>query len=342
MGVQERLTLEAVSANTLTACEHVHRYRVAAALCTGLRVLDLACGSGYGSAILCETAKSVVGVDKDAATVDMARAAVGRETDVRFEAAEAVDYLHRDLSGEFDAIVCLEGLEHFEDVAAAVKALAVLAGEGMRMFVSVPNSRTFAEENEFHVTDFGFDEAIELAETLGGATVLHQFMAEGSLIRRDEPGPLKGERMLDQHGEPEYANHFILCVNMDDRLESGFPPAQMQLAVAPAYNRHMLGLERANLDLWRENARLARAQLGKSDAAAATTLFRLQRELRMRAERAEERNLALESEVEHLRNRVQLLDTPRHVAVEEARNKVLGSPFLYRVVRRLFGLVRPK
>ena len=304
MGVQERLSLEAVSAKTLIACEHVHRYRIAAALCGGLRVLDLACGSGYGSAILRQTAASVVGVDNDAATIDMARVTVGRETDVEFVAADAVEYLLRGVRDGHDAIVCLEGLEHLPDPDAAVAALSELAGAGLKLVLSVPNSRAFAEENEFHLTDFGYDEATALAERLGGATVLYQFLAEGSLIQGARPEALDAETLLDERGEPEYANHFILCANLDDRLESSFPPARMQLTSAPFYNRHMIGLDRGNRELWRENARLARERLGKSDAAAATALFKLQRELRTRAERAEERNVSLESELDQLRRRL--------------------------------------
>ena len=225
MGVQERLSLEAVSANTLIACEHVHRYRVAAALCSGLRVVDLACGSGYGSALLRETAASVVGVDNDAATIDMARVTVGRDTDIAFETADAVEYLRRGIASDHDAIVCLEGLEHLPDLDTAVEALSTLAADGMKLVVSVPNSRAFSEENQYHVTDFGFEQATELTEKLGGGTVLYQFLAEGSLIHGDQPGPLDAERLLDDYGEPEYANHFIVCVNLGAGSSGSHPGA---------------------------------------------------------------------------------------------------------------------
>ena len=36
--------------------EHLHRYAVAAALADGKRVLDIACGEGYGSNLLAATA----------------------------------------------------------------------------------------------------------------------------------------------------------------------------------------------------------------------------------------------------------------------------------------------
>ena len=336
MGVEERLSLDAVSAHTLIAAEHLHRYEFAAEVCAGLRVIDLACGSGYGSAILRRTATAVHGVDNDAATVDAARATVGRDSDVTFEAADAIEFLTRGLDSDWDAVVCFEGIEHFRDPAPAVAALRKLADTGTRLVISLPNSRTFAEKNEFHITDFGFEEAMELFAQLGEAHMLYQFNAEGSLIRGEQAGPLDAEEVLPEHGEPDYANHFIACVNVDPAATGAVQTARMRLAVAPTYNRHMLSLERANRELWRENARLARGQLGKSDAAAATTLLRLQRELRARAEDAEMRNLALEAEVAELRR---LAGTPRHVEVERMRDSVMRSRPAYAIVRRAWRLV---
>ena len=45
------------------ALEHVHRYVMAKDLAVGKVVLDIACGEGYGSAILAEAAIHVYGVD---------------------------------------------------------------------------------------------------------------------------------------------------------------------------------------------------------------------------------------------------------------------------------------
>ena len=43
--------------------EHLHRYAFAKSLVHNKTVLDIACGEGYGSALLSETAKYVTGVD---------------------------------------------------------------------------------------------------------------------------------------------------------------------------------------------------------------------------------------------------------------------------------------
>src|SRR5215212_2582004 len=181
MDIQERLSLDAVTATTLESSEHLHRYDLAASLMKGKRVLDLCCGIGYGSRILARTAASVVGVDRDAGAIDTARTVPHESGDVRFETAEAVAYL-ADCGAEFDAIVCFEGLEHLDRLDAATEILVTLAEAGTAMLLSVPNSKTFHEDNPFHVTDFGYEEAVELFARFEGSVVLHQHVAEGSLI----------------------------------------------------------------------------------------------------------------------------------------------------------------
>ncbi|MCW5579095.1 MAG: class I SAM-dependent methyltransferase, partial [Dokdonella sp.] len=57
--------------------EHWHRYAFARGLVAGKRVLDAACGEGYGSALLAAVAGSVTGVDVDADAIAHARARYG-------------------------------------------------------------------------------------------------------------------------------------------------------------------------------------------------------------------------------------------------------------------------
>lgn len=317
MGVQERLSLDAIGANTLIASEHVHRYALGARLCAGMRVVDLACGSGYGSAILRETAAWVTGVDKDRATVDVARATVGKDGDIGFEAADALEFLSRDLGEDYDAIVCFEGLEHFPDPAPVLAELERHAAGGMKLVVSVPNSKGFEEENEFHVTDYGYEEAREAFGRFDEVTVLYQFLAEGSLIRHETASELEAEFVLREHGEPEWANHFIACVNLDAHLAEIGDAARMQLAVAPLYNRHMRALERANRELFRENGRLGRERIGIADSAAIT--------MSERVAVLQQRIAALE----------RLIASPRHQAVERARDRLSRVPALDRAARSL-------
>lgn len=112
--VHERLSLETVESHSLLVCEHVLRYEFAARFAHGAKVLDLACGSGYGSRLLAATAASVTGVDVDVGSIEAATYGVSDLENVGFEAVDAVTYLRKLESDSVDLIVCFEGLEHFD------------------------------------------------------------------------------------------------------------------------------------------------------------------------------------------------------------------------------------
>jgi 2-polyprenyl-3-methyl-5-hydroxy-6-metoxy-1,4-benzoquinol methylase len=278
MDVIERLTLEAAGGEAALVTEHVHRYELAAEMCQGLRVVDLCCGSGYGAEILARKCPTVLGVDIDVATIDAAQAALGRGDEIKFEVADAHAFLRGDITGAFDAIVLFEGLEHLAHPDEALLELRRHSQEGMKLLLSLPNSKGLDEDNPFHVTKFGYEEAISTFEDFGNATPLFQFLAEGSLIRRAEPdGNVDTQAVLDEHGEPEYANHFLACVNFDPTATDVLS-SRMRLQIAPVYNRYLRSLEEANQTLRRANARLARSRMGKANSAASSLLATLERE----------------------------------------------------------------
>ena len=322
MGEQERLSPEVVAQPTLLAAEHVHRYRLGAELCRGARVLDLGCGTGYGSRILRAEAASVTGIDNDGPTIENARATIGASDDIGFETADAVDYLRRDLSGSFDAIVAFEVLEHLREAEVALELLAGHAGEGVKLILSVPNSRAFDEANKFHLTDFGFEETMAAFDRFKDVTVLYQYIAEGSVIQREGAEGLEADLVLREHAEPEYANHFIACVNFGSSRALADASARLHVAVAANHNRSMLGLARANEELHRINVRLARARLGVADSAAAA--------LAQKAGNSDE-------VAEQVRR---ALDKPRYRLVDAIRarlGRVPGLDRLFRLAGRLLS-----
>ena len=73
----ERFVPDAVSGEI--AVEHFQRYGAVHSLVRGKRVLDLACGEGYGSSRMAESASRVIGIDIDAATVEAAQKKYVRE-----------------------------------------------------------------------------------------------------------------------------------------------------------------------------------------------------------------------------------------------------------------------
>jgi SAM-dependent methyltransferase len=142
--------------------EHLARYRFAAQLAPSRRVLDAACGEGYGSRILADAgAASVVGVDVDERTIEHART---RYAGPEFQVADVASLPFED--GSFDLIVSFETIEHVpqpENVLAEWRR--VLAADGL-LVVSTPNKHQYLVENEFHEEEFTHEEFVSLLEGL--------------------------------------------------------------------------------------------------------------------------------------------------------------------------------
>jgi SAM-dependent methyltransferase len=123
-----------------------------------LRVIDMACGEGYGSAVLARTAASVVGVDANPEAHEHARLRY-REPNLRF-ARELVD----GFSEPADAVVFLQTVEHLEDPGAVLEHFRSLVGEAGSVFVSTPNVLTLApkgaprSDNPWHVHEYRREE----------------------------------------------------------------------------------------------------------------------------------------------------------------------------------------
>ncbi|MBS0558324.1 MAG: class I SAM-dependent methyltransferase [Proteobacteria bacterium] len=144
--------------------EHLARYAFALELARGKRVLDAACGEGYGSAMLASAAASVVGMDIAEDAIAHARSRYGARPNLRFERSDCTALEVTPAS--FDLVVSFETLEH---VAAQEQMIAgfarVLADDGI-LIVSSPDKRTYSDisgfRNEFHVRELYRDELLAL------------------------------------------------------------------------------------------------------------------------------------------------------------------------------------
>ncbi|MEO8485582.1 MAG: methyltransferase domain-containing protein [Betaproteobacteria bacterium] len=134
--------------------EHVHRYAFARRFAAGKRVLDAACGEGYGSALLATVAKEVTGVDIDAATVAHARTTYAAHRNLAFVEGSAAELPLPDAS--VDVVVSFETIEHLE-ASDQPRMLAefsrVLTRDGV-LVLSAPNRPEYSESrgyvNPFH------------------------------------------------------------------------------------------------------------------------------------------------------------------------------------------------
>lgn len=140
---------------------HIARYNVAAKFVRqGDRVLDAACGLGYGASVLCGNSKAgeIVGIDGSESAVRYASALYGNSF-TRFESGFLPETLSRFEDGYFDTIVSFETLEHVKDPDALLKEFYRVLSPGGRIVVSVPNDwsdETGEDPNpyHFHVYDY--------------------------------------------------------------------------------------------------------------------------------------------------------------------------------------------
>jgi SAM-dependent methyltransferase len=165
-------TLPDVPAENYWFRRHLAVYEWIADRVAGRRVADLACGEGYGSAVLARTAATVVGVEANPEAYAHARA--------RYAGARV--RIERDMverwTGDVDCVVFLQTIEHVHDPDAVLAHVRELVGPGGVAYVSTPNVLTLAPPgqarsgNPWHLVEYRPDEFRALCARHFGAVEL--------------------------------------------------------------------------------------------------------------------------------------------------------------------------
>jgi glycosyltransferase involved in cell wall biosynthesis/SAM-dependent methyltransferase len=171
--------------------EHLHRYLLARELCAGRRVLDIACGEGYGSDILGRVANFVVGVDIAPDVVQHARARYGRPA-LQFAAGTCAAIPLADHS--VDVVVSFETLEHHAEHDAMMREVKRILTPGGLLIISSPDRREYSEipgySNPFHARELDRQEFADLlAAHFGHVRLVGQRIEAGSVV-----APLDGSQ----------------------------------------------------------------------------------------------------------------------------------------------------
>ncbi|WP_223789124.1 class I SAM-dependent methyltransferase [Marinicella meishanensis] len=134
--------------------EHWHRYYFIAEIVKDRRVCDVACGEGYGSALLAKRASEVVGVDVDKATIQHANETYGDIENVEFIVANATETQF--IENSFDVIVSFETLEHLSEHQQLIREFKRILKKDGLLIISTPDKLVYSgdkEHNEYHVKE---------------------------------------------------------------------------------------------------------------------------------------------------------------------------------------------
>ncbi|HEX3690898.1 MAG TPA: methyltransferase domain-containing protein [Solirubrobacteraceae bacterium] len=149
-------TLPDVPAENYWYRRHLAVYEWIGARVIGRRVIDMACGEGYGSEVLARGAARVVGVDANPDAHDHARLRYPRQN-LTFERGMVENHGE---AGAFDAVVFLQTIEHVQDPVAVLRHFRSLLAPGGVAYVSTPNLLTLAppgaakSDNPWHIKEY--------------------------------------------------------------------------------------------------------------------------------------------------------------------------------------------
>lgn len=118
--------------------EHLKLYDMVLPLVAGKDVLDAACGCGYGTHRIAQTAKSVLGADISEEAVEYSKTHYQKENLSFF--VSPVTKLIRNLPGkQFDIITSIETFEHVEEVEDFANNAYALLKDGGVFWFTTPN-----------------------------------------------------------------------------------------------------------------------------------------------------------------------------------------------------------
>ncbi|MFH1425973.1 MAG: class I SAM-dependent methyltransferase [Candidatus Kerfeldbacteria bacterium] len=148
--------------------DHLERYRFSAQYVKGRKVVDIACGTGYGTALIADRgATDITGIDISSESINYARKKYQRKN-LRFLVGDAMNIPLADESA--DVIVSYETIEHVPDYGAFLAEVKRVLRPGGTLIISSPNRLITSPnkglhdrpDNRYHNIEFTADEFQEL------------------------------------------------------------------------------------------------------------------------------------------------------------------------------------
>lgn len=158
---------------TAYRANHIQRYEFAADMLARegkAKILDVACGVGYGAHFLgTRDIGEIVAVDNDASALDSARKHFSHPA-IRYVQDDAHTLLQAKRHGPFDAIVSFETIEHLKRPADFLSACRECLRASDLLIISTPNAAAHetGAKWEYHEKEFNAPEFEALLRWISG------------------------------------------------------------------------------------------------------------------------------------------------------------------------------
>jgi 2-polyprenyl-3-methyl-5-hydroxy-6-metoxy-1,4-benzoquinol methylase/predicted nucleic acid-binding Zn-ribbon protein len=270
--------------------EHISRYHFAARLARHKRVLDIGCGTGYGTAELAHSASHATGVDCSQEAISHAQQNY-QNTNLQFQVAQAEHLPFDDAS--YHLVVCFEVIEHLADYRALLSEVRRVLSPHGQFLVSTPNIKYYAESrklqgpNPYHAHEFDYQEyRALLSEYFEHQTFFLQNHTTGIVFLPTDQQAGAELRLDTQQADPEDA-HFFLAVCAAKPM-TGSPAYFYVPAVANVLREREVHIAQLEAELKTKNSWLDQS---RAEHAELVTKFRnLQHEIEAKNRWAQERD----------------------------------------------------
>jgi SAM-dependent methyltransferase len=146
---------------SIVFARHRFAYEFACRYVAGKIVLDVGCGTGYGCRIIADTAKRVVGLDRDSDALAYCSDNYS---------APNIEYRRADVSvlslaETVDVAIAFQVIEHLADPAGFLARLKKTVKPGGTILITTPNSRASSgspSDNPFHISEMSHGQFVQV------------------------------------------------------------------------------------------------------------------------------------------------------------------------------------
>lgn len=148
--------------HALTFAEHLIRYSIATKYAKVNKILDVACGTGYGLAMMGNLGNQLFGADISEEAINCTREILDKK--INFTEMALIDFEKTKISDIFqdkmDLITSFETIEHLADPNLFLKGITEILSDTGKFIYSIP----LANPSKYHKVVYTFESALELMQ----------------------------------------------------------------------------------------------------------------------------------------------------------------------------------